>query len=130
MPGATAKTKTKTAAEVFAECGSCFRERRLTAEGVLVEHRAWIWLEMRPCGDQVPPRLNLVWRRPDDQPRCGQPNKGDMTRDWPRLGGEPGPVRDQATTPRAPSEGRSSIPAKGTGPREPKELNLYERELI
>ena len=50
MPGATAKTKTKTAAEVFAECGSCFRERRLTAEGVLVEHRAWIWLEMRPCG--------------------------------------------------------------------------------
>lgn len=49
MPVAT-KTKAPAAAEVFAECGSCFRERRLTAEGVLVEHRAWIWLEMRPCG--------------------------------------------------------------------------------
>jgi hypothetical protein len=53
----TAKTKpAKTAPEVFAECAGYYRERRLTAEAVLVDHRAWIRLEMQDCpGAGFPP---------------------------------------------------------------------------
>jgi hypothetical protein len=51
----TAKTKTKTKPatpdDEWSECAGCFRERRLTAEGVLVAHRAWYGMRigMQPC---------------------------------------------------------------------------------
>ena len=51
----TAKTKTKLAPEVFAECASCFRERRVESS-VMCEHRRYTWLRMEPCpGSGQPP---------------------------------------------------------------------------
>jgi hypothetical protein len=60
MTAATKPAKTKPAApdDEWSECAGCFRERRLTAEGVLVEHNAWYGLRigMQPCdGSGTPP---------------------------------------------------------------------------
>ena len=49
-------------AEVWETCGSCFRERCLTAEGVLVEHNAWYGMRigMQPCPGSKQPSAEAV----------------------------------------------------------------------